>query len=272
MAQSAVIQAEGLTMRYPDSGCVLEDIGFEVEKNQFVSILGPSGCGKSVLLHLLCGIEQPTAGTITYNGQAFKQGVPPKYRRHIGYVFQDSNLLAWRTVEQNLLYPLEILKMTKTVDTKQRVREMLELVGLSKFGGSYPHELSGGMKQRVAFVRALMHDPDIMLLDQPFGALDAITRKMLNYSLLNLWRKTQKAMVMVTNNVEEAILLSSKVIFMSKNPGKITKTIPVDIPDEARGEQIAKYPGYAAIKQELDEMVRALDIKTGKAIISAEAV
>ncbi|MEA5003476.1 MAG: ABC transporter ATP-binding protein [Christensenella sp.] len=260
------IRIKGLTkdFGYKSGGFLLDSIDLDVKKNQFVTILGPSGCGKSVLLNLMIGIERPTAGSIEYNGAVFENGIPKDYRKQLGFVFQDSNLLAWRTVKKNLLFPIEIFKMQKEIDGTKRADELLELIGMQKSGNSYPHELSGGMKQRVNFVRGLMHDPDVLLLDQPFGALDAITRKMLNYDLLNLWKHTHKTIVMVTNNVEEAILLSSRVVFMSKTPGRIKEIVDIDIPDEARGVEIAQYPGYADIVNKLETLVRTLDIKTSE--------
>ena len=260
------IKIEGLTkdFGYQSGGFMLNDINLEVAKNQFVTILGPSGCGKSVLLNLMIGIERPTSGRIEYDGAVFTDGIPKEYRKNLGFVFQDSNLLAWRTVKRNLLFPIEIFKMQKEINGEKRADELLGLIGMQKSENSYPHELSGGMKQRVNFVRSLMHDPDVLLLDQPFGALDAITRKMLNYDLLNLWKNTHKTIVMVTNSVEEAILLSSKVVFMSKNPGTIKEIVEVDIPDEARGADIAQYPGYNELVQRLEALVRTLDIKTNE--------
>lgn len=255
------IKVTNLEKRFGTGGYRIEGICLAVEKQQFVTILGPSGCGKTVLMNLLCGIEQPTGGTIEYNGQVFPRGVPAKFRKNLGFAFQDNNLMAWRTVEENLQFPMEIFKLGKKADWKTRTDEVLELVGLQKFKKSYPHELSGGMKQRVSFARALMHDPDILLLDQPFGALDAITRKMLNYDLLNIWKQTRKTIVMVTNNVEEALLLSSKAIFMKKNPGVIGREIAIPIPIEQRNADIALWTGYEELKAVMDAQVRELDIK-----------
>ncbi len=244
------------------------DLG--VLPHQFISIMGPSGCGKSLLLNMIAGIETPDAGTIELNGTVYEKGVPAAARKQFGFAFQEENLLNWRTVEANLMFPMECFKLKKTVDCAARTKEMLELVGLEKFGKAYPHELSGGMRQRVGFARALMHDPGILLLDQPFGALDAITRKMLGYDLLNIWKKTQKTVIMVTNNVEEAMLLSSKVYFMYRNPdASIQTVVDVDIPLEARGEHIAEYPGYEAIREELNALVHNLNISVSSGSVEA---
>lgn len=245
-----------------DDGFHMKNINLEVLDKQFITILGPSGCGKSVLMNLLCGIEKPTSGTITYYGNEFTNGVPSKFRRKIGFAFQDNNLLDWRTTEKNLMFPMECFRLKNSIDCKARIDEVLKLVGLEDFKKAYPHELSGGMKQRVGFARALMHDPPILLLDQPFGALDAITRKILNYDLLNIWKKTQKTIIMVTNSVEEAILLSSKAIFLSKDPVAVQTEIDINIPLEARDQNIVEYPGYAELKEKMEYYVHNLNIET----------
>lgn len=242
----------------------LKNINFDVENHQFITILGPSGSGKTVLLNLLCGIEKPTSGTIEFYGKVFDNGIPASFRKNIGFAFQEDNLLDWRTVEGNLMFPMECFKLKKKFDSEARVNEVLDLVGLKKFKNAYPHELSGGMKQRVVFARALMHDPDILLLDQPFGALDAITRKILNYELLNIWKITKKTVIMVTNSVEEALLLSSKALFFCKNPEATIQTqVDIDIPLEYRGENIANYSGYAMLKEKMEVLVHNLNISTG---------
>lgn len=262
------IKVKNLGKSFGMKGYQLKQICFSVEKHQFATILGPSGCGKTVLMNLLCGIEQPTEGEIEYNGTTFIKGVPANFRKNLGFAFQDNNLMAWRTVEENLWFPMEIFNLKKEMNIKERADQVLELVGLQNFKKSYPNELSGGMKQRVGFARALMHDPGILLLDQPFGALDAITRKMLNYDLLNIWKQTRKTIVMVTNNVEEALLLSSKAIFMKKNPGVIDREIEIPIPEEQRGIGVADWEGYEDLKAVMDAQVRALDIKvSGKEIV-----
>ncbi len=249
----------------------LKDINIDVENHQFITILGPSGCGKSVLLNLLCGIEKPTSGTIEFNGKIFDTGVPASFRKNFGFAFQEDNLLDWRTVENNLMFSMECFRLKKKLDCAARVDEVLHLVGLEKFKTAYPHELSGGMKQRVVFARALMHDPDILLLDQPFGALDAITRKILNYELHNIWKTTKKTVIMVTNSVEEALLLSSKAIFLCKNPDATIKTqVEIDIPVEERGANITEYSGYAKLKEKMDCLVHNLNISTGNSQGSVE--
>jgi len=262
MSELPAVKVENLTKKFENYQ--IEEINFEVEQHRAISIMGPSGCGKSVVLHMLCGIEEPTSGKIRYGGKEFLQGIPPKFRKNIGFVFQDNNLLPWRTSLKNVLYPLEIQKVKITAEVKEKAMGLLELVGLQNFSRSYPHELSGGMKQRLAFARALVSDPKILILDQPFGALDAITRKMLSLSLLDIWKSTRIPIILVTNNVDEALLYSSQIHFMGKNPGRILKTLTVDIPDGQRDENIAKHPDYLGYKREAEEVVRALNIKSIK--------
>lgn len=253
------------------SGFCMKGISFDVEAGQFITILGPSGCGKSVLMNLLCGIEKPTSGEIEIDGQVFTSGVPASYRKNFGFGFQENNLLDWRTVESNLMFPMECFNLKRKVDCHARADEMLQLVGLEKFKQAYPYELSGGMKQRVGFARTLMHDPAILLLDQPFGALDAITRKIINYDLLRIWKETRKTIIMVTNNVEEAILLSSRAIFMNKDDVEgIQDVVEIDIPSEARGADIAQHPNYEQIKGRMDSLVHNLNISTESSRRSVE--
>lgn len=257
------IQVNNLGKRYEQAGgsFAIENISFRVEKGQFITILGPSGCGKSVLMNLLCGIEKPSHGENVLEGKSFSHGVPASQRRRFGFAFQENNLLEWRTVEKNLMFPMECFHLKKSIDCKARVDEMLQLVGLENFQRSYPYELSGGMKQRIGFARTLMHDPGILLLDQPFGALDAITRKILNFDLLRIWKQTGKTIIMVTNSVEEAILLSSKAIFLSSGqPTNIQEVVDIDIPLNARNETITAFPAYQALQKKMDSLVHSLHI------------
>jgi NitT/TauT family transport system ATP-binding protein len=234
---------------------IFQDINLDVYDGEFLCILGPTGSGKSTLLKVMGGIEKQTLGTITLNGETFHEGIPSSRLEKFGFVFQQDNLLAWRTVAKNLELPLEIFrKQIKAVGG--RIDQMLQMVGLLDYKRVYPHELSGGMRQRVSLARAMVHDPAILLMDQPLGALDAITRKMLAYELLNISRKTQKMMIMVTNNVDEALLLSNRIVALSSLPGTILRIIDNDIPAEARNEQMAEHPRYKALREELDILIR----------------
>jgi NitT/TauT family transport system ATP-binding protein len=237
----------------------LDNINFDVLEKEFLCILGPTGSGKSVLLKVMGGVEKQTLGTITLNGESFEDGIPASKLSNFGFVFQQDNLLAWRTVVKNLRLPLEIFHR-KTPEMSARVDAMLEMVGLSDYKSVYPHELSGGMRQRVSLARAMVHDPEILLMDQPLGALDAITRRMLAYELLNISRKTQKSMVMVTNSVEEALLLANRILVLSPLPGTIRSAVINDIPPEMRNEQIAEHPRYKELWEILNSMVHNQDI------------
>jgi NitT/TauT family transport system ATP-binding protein len=201
----------------------LADASLTVEANQFICIVGPSGCGKSTLLRMLAGLEPVSSGQITIDGVPVSGA-----RRDIGLVFQSPVMLPWRTILKNILVPAEVLKMDKTASRK-RAHELLELVGLEGFGDRYPDELSGGMRQRAAIARALMHDPNILLMDEPFGALDALTREAMNLELLRIWQGSRKTVILVTHSIEEALLLSDRVAVFSPRPGFVRDVIDVPI-------------------------------------------
>jgi len=238
-----------------DELLVLDGIDLSIQEKEFICILGPTGSGKSTLLKMMGGVETPTIGTIKLRDKEYRQGIPADLLSDFGLMFQGENLLAWRTVEKNLMLPLEIFRMRDKQKAKARVDEMLELVGLLDFKQIYPHELSGGMRQRVSLARAMMYDPSILLLDQPLGALDAITRKMLSYELLRISHKTQKTIVMVTNSIDEALLLANRVFVLSSMPGKIVCEVQNDIPPEVRDEQITEYPRFQELRKELEAVV-----------------
>ena len=228
----------------------VSDINLSVPQGQIVSIMGPSGCGKSVLMKMLGGIIKPTSGEIVLEDTVYPHGIPKEALRKIGFVFQKDNLQPWRTVEKNLLLPVEVMRL-KGPEWQRRVGEMLELVGLTDYRGALPQELSGGMKQRVALVRALMHNPDIVLMDQPFGALDAITRRMLTYEFINIWKKTGKTFLVVTNDIDEALLLSSRVYVLSRQPGTVIFEQQVDIDYARRNQEILLDEHFLRLKATL---------------------
>lgn len=202
----------------------LSDTSLAVLPKQFVCIVGPSGCGKSTLLRMIAGLETASSGTISIDG--VQVSAP---RRDIGLVFQSPVMLPWRTILQNVLVPAEVLKLDPT-SSRERANELLKLVGLDGFGDRYPDELSGGMKQRAAIARALMHDPNILLMDEPFGALDALTREAMNLELLRIWQASTKTVVLVTHSIEEALLLSDKVAVFAPRPGFVREVVDVPIP------------------------------------------
>ncbi|HEY2530863.1 MAG TPA: ABC transporter ATP-binding protein [Xanthobacteraceae bacterium] len=203
----------------------LQDISFAVEEGSFVSLVGPSGCGKSTLLQILAGLVPSTSGEVLIDGVRVRQPAPEK----ISVMFQDATLLPWKRVSENVEFPLEIRGM-KPAERRQRAAAMLSLVGLAEFAERYPHELSGGMRQRVSIARALAPDPRIMLMDEPFGALDEQTRIKMGHELLHIWEKTGKTIFFITHSLTEALFLADIVLVMSHRPGRIVGTIKADLP------------------------------------------
>ena len=198
---------------------VLQDITADIAPQEFVCILGPSGCGKTTLLRLVGGLLQPTQGTIRFAGDQ-----PPQ----IGLVFQQSNLMPWRTVLDNITLPLEV-SGAEEADAQERAREMVDLVGLEAFTGAWPASLSGGMAQRVAIARAYIQDPDLLLLDEPFGSLDALTRETMGTELLRIWSARRKTVVMVTHSISEALLLADRVLVLSQRPASVKMDFAVGL-------------------------------------------
>ena len=202
----------------------LSNINLDISEGEFVSVVGPSGCGKSTLLKILSGLLAKTSGLVTLNNTAIEGP-----RNDVGIVFQDPVLLLWRTVLQNTLLPSEILNLDSKVTTK-RAKELINLVGLDGFEDKFPHELSGGMKQRNSIIRALIHDPSLLLMDEPFGALDAMTREQMNLELQRIWLESKKTVFFITHSIQEAVFLGDRIVVMTARPGKIAEIIPVDIP------------------------------------------
>lgn len=222
-----VLRVEGVSVDFPTSEgelAALHNINLSVMPGEFVCLVGPSGCGKTTLLRTLSGLQPPTQGRVWLNGQPVTAP-----RRQVGIVFQQSNLMPWRTVLGNVLLPLELSGMPKA-RAYWRARVLIELVGLGEFANVYPADLSGGMAQRVAIARALVHDPDVLLMDEPFGSLDALTRERMGLELLRIWRTQRKTVLMVTHSIPEAVFLSDRVVVLSQRPGTIVATIPVSLP------------------------------------------
>lgn len=242
------IQAIDKTFRTNHGSAVeaLQGISLAIRPHDFVCIVGPSGCGKSTLLRIVAGLEQATSGTVLY-----RQAPVTKPMAQIGMVFQEYSLLPWRTVLDNVVLGLEFAGLEKSKCTAKG-SEYLEMVGLTEFAQAYPHELSGGMRQRVAIARAMAVDPDVLLMDEPFGALDAHTRILLQRELLLVWENHKKTVLFVTHSVDEAIYLADKIIVMSKRPGVIREIIPVDLP-RPRDRALPEYGQlYAKMLQMLD--------------------
>ena len=210
----------------------LKEIDLQVEQNDFISLIGPSGCGKSTLLRVVGDLIQPTSGMATINGKSARQA---RLDQEYGIVFQAATLYDWRTVAKNVQLPLELMQFSRT-EKDRRTQAMLELVELTDFAAHYPWQLSGGMQQRVAIARALSFEPSILLMDEPFGALDEMTRERLNLELLNIWRKTNTTVLFVTHSITEAVFLSTRVIVMSVRPGRITADIAIDLPQPRNAE------------------------------------
>jgi NitT/TauT family transport system ATP-binding protein len=208
----------------------LENASLEVSEGEFVALIGPSGCGKSTIIRMLDDITKPTSGEIYINGEQ----IPPKKKiskeqiRQMGFIFQQPNLLPWLTVRQNVELPLKTFKLKGEKWTKN-VDRLLAMVNLTEYQNGYPNEISGGMIQRIGVIRAMVHDPEILLMDEPFGALDEMTRELLDMELLDIWSKTKKTIVFITHNVEEAILMASKVYVMGTSPGRIIAEVPIDL-------------------------------------------
>ena len=206
----------------------LKDVSLDVEEGDFVSFIGPSGCGKTTLLRAIAALEIPTKGHLTVNG---KSPDDARIDREYGYVFQAAGLYPWRTVEGNIKLPLEIMGYSQT-EKKERIQKVIELVELKGFEKKFPWQLSGGMQQRASIARALAFDANILLMDEPFGALDEIVRDRLNSELLDLWMQTKKTICFVTHSIPEAVFLSTKIVVMSPRPGRITDIIKSTLPNK----------------------------------------
>jgi NitT/TauT family transport system ATP-binding protein len=230
----------------------LEGIDLTIGRGEFVALIGPSGCGKSTLLRLIGDLVAPTHGEVIVNGKPADRA---RRDRDYGMVFQAPVLFEWRTVEDNVKLPLEIMGRSAD-DRAARAREMLELVELGEFAKHYPYQLSGGMQQRVAIARALSFEPAILLMDEPFGALDEMTRERMNSEVLRIWERTGTTIVFVTHSIPEAVFLSSRVVVMSARPGRITDVVTIDLP-RPRGEETRESPRYFELVTAVREGLRA---------------
>ena len=246
MNSTSVISAKNLNLTFEtNDGPVhaLKDVSLDIKKGEFVSFIGPSGCGKTTFLRCIAGLEAPTSGDISVNGMTPDEA---RKARAYGYVFQAAGLYPWRTIGGNISLPLEIMGFSKA-EQRERVNRVMDLVDLGGFEKRFPWQLSGGMQQRASIARALAFDADILLMDEPFGALDEIVRDHLNEQLLKLWARTEKAIAFVTHSIPEAVYLSTKIVVMSPRPGRITDVIdsplpkdrPLDIRDSAEFIEIS---------------------------------
>jgi NitT/TauT family transport system ATP-binding protein len=255
LSNNTIISAKDLSLTFQtNDGPVhaLKDVSLDIEKGEFVSFIGPSGCGKTTFLRVMADLEQPTAGSITMNGVSPEEA---RRARAYGYVFQAAGLYPWRTIAGNIRLPLEIMGYDKA-DQTERVKRVLDLVELSGFEKKFPWQLSGGMQQRASIARALAFDADILLMDEPFGALDEIVRDHLNEQLLQLWARTEKTIAFVTHSIPEAVYLSTKIVVMSPRPGRIADVIESTLPKE-RPLEIRDSPEFIEIAHRVREGLRA---------------
>lgn len=250
---AAVIEARDLSLTFQTADSpvyALSKVNLTVEDGDFVSFIGPSGCGKTTLLRVIADLEQATSGSITVNGMSPQQA---RLARAYGYVFQAPGLFPWRTVEKNVALPLEIMGLG---DAAERVKRNLDLVNLGGFEKKFPWQLSGGMQQRVSIARALAFDPKLLLMDEPFGALDEIVRDKLNQQLLDLWARTQKTVVFVTHSIPEAVFLSTKIVVMSPRPGRIIDVIETNLPRD-RTLDFREAPEFLKLAHRVREGLKA---------------
>ncbi len=251
---TALIEVRNISKAFGDGAgrvVALYSVSLSIQQGEFVSLIGPSGCGKSTLLRVIGDLIQPSQGQITIKGKSPHQA---RLDRDYGIVFQAPVLYDWRTVIKNVQLPLEVMKYPKS-EWEERAMRMLELVGLSDFRHHYPWQLSGGMQQRVSIARALVFNPSILLMDEPFGALDELTRERLNMELLNIWEKTGTTIIFVTHSIPEAVFLSSRVVVMTPRPGKIEKIVNIDLP-RPRTFETREQTRYFELVTEVRESLR----------------
>ena len=253
--KNAIISAEKLNLIFEtadDDVVALKDVSLNIDKGEFVSFIGPSGCGKTTFLRAIASLEKPSSGNLSVNGLSPEEA---RKKRAYGYVFQAPGLYPWRTIGKNIKLPLEIIGLSKQ-EQNDRVERVLRLVDLQDFENKFPWQLSGGMQQRASIARALAFDADILLMDEPFGALDEIVRDHLNEQLLDLWRTTSKTICFVTHSIPEAVYLSTKIVVMSPRPGRIIDDIETSLPNE-RPLDIRESSEFIAIAQRVREGLRS---------------
>jgi len=247
MKTPPILTVKNLSVVFPDNNgglCALDDISFEVCPRDFICFLGPSGSGKTTLLRTLAGLLNPSSGRVDFANN---------HQPGIGMVFQQAHLMPWRTVMDNIKLPLELAGMDESA-AREKVREMIDLVGLNGFESSLPRELSGGMAQRVGIARALVHDPDLLLLDEPFASLDAMTRERMWVELSRIWQAKQKTVIMVTHSINESLFLADRVFVLTQRPGKIKLEIKVDLP-RPRNDDIRYTPRFGKLAHKLRETI-----------------
>ncbi len=250
-AATSHIKVEGVTMQF-DTGSArmtaLDDVSLDIKSGEFVSFLGPSGCGKSTLFMIIAGLLRPTQGRVSISGRQVTQPVTD-----IGIAFQQDLLVDWRTVLGNVMLQADVRKLDRT-KSLARARELLKLVGLEGFEDKRPWQLSGGMRQRAAICRALLHESQILMMDEPFGALDAMTRDQMNLDLQDIWAKSNRTAVLVTHSIAEAVFLSDRVILMSPRPGRVALDLRIDLP-RPRGIEVKETPKFIEYQRQLRSLI-----------------
>lgn len=244
-----VLTLQHVSVSFPDGNGglhALRDVSFAVQQNEFICVLGPSGCGKTTLLRMLAGLLQPVGGNLTFHPY---EGQLPR----TGFVFQHANLMPWRTVQQNITLPLELEGITGD-EAESRARSLIELVGLQGFEQSWPKDLSGGMAQRVAIARALIHRPDLLLLDEPFGALDALTRERMGSELMRIWQAHKVTVMMVTHSISEAVFLADRVIVLTSRPGSVALDLNNPLP-RPRNDEVRYTDSFSLLARQLKKAI-----------------
>ena len=238
----------------------LDDVNMEFAKGEFVSIVGPSGCGKSTIIRMVDDIIKPTAGTITVDGVAYDNDTPVTQEmiKKLGFIFQIPNLYPWLTVRENLLLPLKVYGMMDEEHVKH-VDELLDTIGLASCADIYPGEISGGMAQRIGVIRGMVHKPQMLMMDEPFGALDDEMRERLNLEMLNIWKQTGMTIIFITHNVSEAVLLSQRVYVMQSNPGTVKAEIPIEFEQE-RSLKLLKTPKFIHYCNQIEDLIGEIDL------------
>jgi NitT/TauT family transport system ATP-binding protein len=255
LVPARAVEARGVSLTFETADGKVEalaNVDLAIAAGEFVSFIGPSGCGKTTLLRIIADLEQPSAGTVLVNGVTPEEA---RLKRHYGYIFQAPALYPWRTVEKNVMLPLEVMGFAAD-ERRTRARHYLELVNLAGFARKFPWQLSGGMQQRVSIARALSFDPALLLMDEPFGALDEIVRDHLNEQLLRLWDKTRKTVLFVTHSIPEAVFLSTRIVVMSPRPGRVIDVIACDFPRD-RTLEIRETPEFLKIAQRVRTGLRS---------------
>jgi NitT/TauT family transport system ATP-binding protein len=268
VAGPAAIEVRGVSQVFSRRGeatHALDEVDLRVAASEFVAVVGPSGCGKSTLLRIIAGLLAPTLGEVVISGRKVAGAVT-----ELGIVFQSPVLLDWRTVLGNVLVQIE-LRGGRPAEHTEQARRLLGAVGLGDFLGRFPHELSGGMRQRAAIVRALIHDPPLLLMDEPFGALDALTREQMRIDLEALWLARRKTVLFITHSIDEAVLLADRVVVMSPRPGRIERILPIDLP-RPRGVEARQHPNYAAAAEEITAIFLDRGVLNRGPILGIEAV